>query len=169
MICPYCNGEGVVCAYEGLIVVADDVCANCKGLGVVDLIFVFGSNEAGIHGKGAALIARRDHGAILEQGFGRQGQSFAIPTKGKINLGGKWGIGRPLPLDAVSNYIGMFIEYATETIKEHFKVTQIGTGHAGFKHEQMAPLFAAAPDNCLFDTVWKPWLGARRYWGTYQP
>jgi len=44
-------------------------------------IFVFGSNRAGRHGNGAALAARRQHGAIYGQGEGLQGQSYAIPTK----------------------------------------------------------------------------------------
>lgn len=53
-------------------------------------IFVFGSNLAGRHGKGAALYARQHYGAIYGQGVGRQGNSYAIPTKdGKLN---------PLPL-----------------------------------------------------------------------
>ena len=43
-------------------------------------IFVFGSNLAGRHGKGAALFARQKHGAIHGQGVGLQGTSYAIPT-----------------------------------------------------------------------------------------
>ena len=46
-----------------------------------DLIFVFGSNERGAHGKGAALQAVTEYGAKYGQGFGLQGRSFAIPTK----------------------------------------------------------------------------------------
>lgn len=45
-------------------------------------VFVFGSNLAGRHGKGAALDAYRYHGAIRGQGVGWQGRSYAIPTKG---------------------------------------------------------------------------------------
>lgn len=44
-------------------------------------VFVFGSNLAGIHGAGAAKLAYEKFGAIKGQGFGLQGQSFAIPTK----------------------------------------------------------------------------------------
>jgi hypothetical protein len=47
-------------------------------------VFVFGSNLAGRHGKGAALAARREHGAIYGQGEGPQGFAHAIPTKGSI-------------------------------------------------------------------------------------
>ena len=44
-------------------------------------IFVFGSNLAGRHGKGAALWARNNRGAVYGQGEGPQGLSYAIPTK----------------------------------------------------------------------------------------
>ena len=40
-------------------------------------VFVFGSNLAGRHGKGAALHARKHHGAIYGQGAGLQGSSYA--------------------------------------------------------------------------------------------
>ena len=43
-------------------------------------IFVFGSNLAGAHGGGAALLAYRKFGAIWGQGVGLQGQSYGIPT-----------------------------------------------------------------------------------------
>ena len=42
-------------------------------------IFVFGSNLRGMHGGGAAYIAYRKFGAIMGQGVGLQGQSYAIP------------------------------------------------------------------------------------------
>ena len=44
-------------------------------------IFVFGSNLAGRHGKGAALFARQERGAIYGVGQGRTGNAYAIPTK----------------------------------------------------------------------------------------
>lgn len=44
-------------------------------------VFVFGSNLAGRHGKGAALRARRYRSAIYGGGIGSQGNSYAIPTK----------------------------------------------------------------------------------------
>ena len=45
-------------------------------------IFVFGSNLAGRHGKGAALAALKEHGAVYGHGSGYRGNSYAIPTKG---------------------------------------------------------------------------------------
>ena len=46
-------------------------------------IFVFGSNEAGRHGKGAALAAKLQYGAVYGVGRGRTGNAYAIPTKDK--------------------------------------------------------------------------------------
>ena len=43
-------------------------------------IFVFGSNLQGMHGGGAARIAVERFDAIMGQGVGLQGQSYAIPT-----------------------------------------------------------------------------------------
>ena len=37
------------------------------------MVFVFGSNEAGRHGAGAARVALKSHGAIYGQGEGPQG------------------------------------------------------------------------------------------------
>lgn len=43
-------------------------------------VFVFGSNEAGIHGAGAARKAM-DFGAVMRRGLGFKGRTYAIPTK----------------------------------------------------------------------------------------
>ena len=50
-------------------------------------IFVFGSNARGLHMGGAARVALEKFGAIMGQGEGPQGQSYAIPTmEGLANL-----------------------------------------------------------------------------------
>jgi hypothetical protein len=129
------------------------------------LVLVFGSNTDGIHGAGAALYAKQNEGAIEGQGHGRQGNSYALATR-TTKPGHRWIV--DLPFEEVKKNVATFIQYAKDTPEDGFKVTQIGTGHAGFTHEQMAPLFADAPDNCYFDTAWKPWLGeSKHYWGTY--
>jgi len=137
--------------------------------GVDDMVFVFGSNEAGVHGAGAALDAVTNHGAIMGQGLGRQGQSYAIATKGKYTRrDGTPGIGHTLPLDVVKGYVEEFIRYAEANPTENFKISQIGCGYAGFTGDQIAPFFAAAPDNCYFDSAWDGYLGSsKKYWGTF--
>jgi len=124
--------------------------------------FVFASNELGIHGSGSAKAAREQHGAVMHQGFGPQGDSFGIPTCSKpTNLPD-----HEISVDKLFYYIKAFIMWAEMYPEEEFQVTQIGCGLAGWKKEQVAPMFGTAPANCLFDTEWKPFLGDdRRYWG----
>jgi hypothetical protein len=123
------------------------------------MIFVFGSNEAGIHGAGAARVAAAKFGAIPGRGYGLQGDSFAIPTKDKSI--------ETLPLYAIRNYVARFIDYAMRQSDKEFQVTQIGCGLAGLKAEDIAPMFDGAPDNCLFDSAWDVFLPGRRFWGTF--
>lgn len=122
-------------------------------------IFVFGSNEAGIHGAGAAKVALKFHGAIYCRGEGHHGKSYAIPTRNRRLV--------TLPLPKIREYVERFLKYASLHGDLQFQVTAIGTGYAGLRHEDMAPMFASAPDNCWFDTVWEPWLPGKKFWGTY--
>jgi hypothetical protein len=116
-------------------------------------IFVFGSNEAGRHGKGAALHARRYYRAQYGVGFGRTGDAWAIPTKdAKL---------RSLPLERIAHYVGLFLTYAREHPELTFKVTAIGTGYAGHRHEDIAPMFAGAPANCHLPVEWRKLLASR--------
>lgn len=96
-------------------------------------IFVFGSNEAGIHGKGAALQALKYFGAISGIGFGPQGNSFAIPSKNSEL--------KTLSLGTIRYYIARFKEYVTEHPDKIFLVTKIGCGLAGYQPKDIAPLF----------------------------
>ena len=96
-------------------------------------IFVFGSNLAGHHGGGAARLAYNRFGAVWGQGVGLQGQSYAIPTM----QGG---------VETIKPYVDQFIEFATSHPEMTFLVTRIGCGIAGFRDEEIAPLFAAALD-----------------------
>ena len=91
-------------------------------------IFVFGSNLQGMHGGGAARLAYKKFGAIWGQGVGLQGQSYGIPTM----HGG---------VDAIKPYVDEFIEFAKSHPELTFLVTRIGCGIAGFRDEEIAPLF----------------------------
>lgn len=124
------------------------------------MIFVFGSNEAGIHGAGAARYALDQHGARWKRGFGHFGNSYAIPTKDQRI--------ETLPFEKVKSYVKAFLEYAESKPRLTFQVTRIGCGLAGFTDQQIAPLFKGAPSNCQFDEAWKPILGEQfTYWGTF--
>lgn len=103
-----------------------------------DDIFVFGSNEKGIHGAGAALFAFQELGFPKGLGFGMRDNdsAFALPTK-------DWEI-KTLPLESINFYISRFIEYAKLCWGLKFYVTQIGCGLAGYKPYQIAPMFRNA-------------------------
>ena len=96
-------------------------------------VFVFGSNLAGAHGGGAARLAYKKFGAQWGIGVGLQGQSYAIPTM----QGG---------VDTIRPYVDKFIAYAKQHPEQHFLVTRIGCGIAGFSPDEIAPLFAEAAE-----------------------
>lgn len=109
-------------------------------------IFVFGSNLAGRHGKGAALTAVRQHGAIRGQAEGLQGNSYAIPTK-DFNL-------RVLDLWTIQRAIERFNRLTWSMQGQAvFQITAVGCGLAGYRSEQIAPMFVPA---CPINTNWDP-------------
>ena len=106
-------------------------------------IFVFGSNLKGMHGGGVAYIAYRKFGAIMGQGVGLQGQSYAIPTM----QGG---------VETIRPYVDEFIAFAKEHPTLTFLVTRIGCGIAGFTDDEISPLFEKAHDveNIVLPSRW---------------
>ena len=113
-------------------------------------VFVFGSNLAGRHGKGAALHAKLQYGAIYGQGRGYQGNSYAIPTKdGNLNV---------LPLKTVALEVDSFLRFAAARPMLNFYVTAVGCGLAGYNPEDIAPMFANAPGNVELCLEFKGWL-----------
>lgn len=111
------------------------------------MIFVFGSNLAGRHGKGAARIAFVEYGAKYGIGSGRTGDAYAIPTKDE-HL-------RVLTLHHIGNYVHDFVKYAKAHPELGFQVTRVGCGLAGYSDEQIAPLFKGVPINCAMPSGWR--------------
>ena len=70
-------------------------------------------------------------GAEWGVGVGLTGQSYAIPTM----QGG---------VETIKPYVDEFIRFAQENPGLKFLVTRIGCGIAGFKDEEIAPLFDKA-------------------------
>ena len=114
---------------------------NIKMLGS-DEIFVFGSNINGWHGSGAAKDAIEKFGAIYGKGVGPQGLCYAIPTKDMRTQ-------RPLALEIIELYVKDFLEYAYFYSDINFLVTKIGCGLAGFKIEDIAPMFYFFSENVI--------------------
>lgn len=94
-------------------------------------VFVFGSNLGGFHAGGAARAAVEHFGAVWGQGVGLQGQCYAIPTM----QGG---------VETIKPYVDEFIQFTKTRPDLYFYVTRIGCGIAGFRDEEIAPLFKEA-------------------------
>lgn len=99
-------------------------------------IFVFGSNLAGRHGKGAAKIAMK-WGAKYGQANGIQGRTYAIPSKDAQ-------VKNTLSIDKIKIYVDEFILFAKANPSVIFLVTEVGCGLAGLKPKEVAPLFVDA-------------------------
>ena len=108
-----------------------NIASDCIDTLEKDEIFVFGSNLAGHHMGGAARLANIKFGAEWGVGVGLTGQSYAIPTM----QGG---------VETIRPYVDEFIEFANQHQNMKFLVTRIGCGIAGFKDEEIAPLFRKA-------------------------
>lgn len=104
-----------------------------------DEIFVFGSNLHGKHHGGAARFAHKHFGAVMGEGIGLHGQSYAIPTTMRRGL--------------IENYAKDFVCFAKDHPELRFLLTPVGCGIAGYTPEQVAPMFA----ECLeMENVWMP-------------
>lgn len=93
-------------------------------------IFVFGSNIQGSHGGGAAWYAHKNFGAEWGVGEGLTGRTYALPTmEGPASL-----------KKAVDNFIACAKKHPELT----FLVTAVGCGIAGYRPNEVAPLFREA-------------------------
>lgn len=110
-------------------------------------IFVFGSNLAGRHGAGSALHAKKYYGAEQGVGIGRTGDAYGIPTKDERL--------RILPLERIKDFVDKFLVYASEHPELELHVVKIGCGLAGYKEDQIAPMFEGAPPNCKLPEGWR--------------
>ena len=109
-------------------------------------IFVFGSNQSGRHGKGAAKTAL-GWGAVWGQAEGLQGRTYGIPTKNSS-------ITRTLDLDEIKPYVDRFIDFVKTRPDLIFLVTEVGCGLAGLRPKDIASMFKAAVDTSRGGEVW---------------
>lgn len=120
-------------------------------------IFVFDTNEAGMHITSVAHEAYETKKARWGMSYGHYGTSFAIPTR-DIDM-------KPLSYPTIKAYVNGFLAYARGHKKMTFHIAQIGCDL--YNEEHMAALFVEAPFNCLFDEAWKDYLPEdKEYWGT---
>ncbi|GAA2892577.1 A1S_2505 family phage non-structural protein [Microbacterium esteraromaticum] len=109
-----------------------------------DEVFVFGSNASGQHGGGAARVAYERFGAVWGEGHGHHGRSYAIDTMSGLGV--------------LASEARAFLTYAAEHPDLRFLLTPVGCGIAGYTPEQVAPLFAGAPDNVTVPSSFAPFL-----------
>jgi hypothetical protein len=108
-------------------------------------VFVFGSNDQGLHAGGAARTAVDRFGAIWGQARGLQGQSYAIIT-----------VGEGVSVDTIRQEVGDFFDFARANPEMVFLMTKIGSGIAGFPESEMRALFGPdTPDNVLLPAAWE--------------
>lgn len=99
-----------------------------------------------VYGIGEGFMCKGDH---------KDGRAcYAIPTKDREL--------RTLPLDLIQPAVRRFLGFADMFPDWIFPVTRIGCGLAGYKDEDIAPMFVGAPECCIFDPRWekfglKPW------------
>lgn len=111
-------------------------------------IFVFGSNLAGRHGRGAAKYAATHYGAEYGIGEGLTGDAYALPTKGAML--------ERLPFSDVEAAILRFLDTAKSMPEARFLLTPVGCGLAGHKK---ADVWAALkrggiPSNVVLTSSW---------------
>jgi hypothetical protein len=113
---------------------------------VTEPVFVFGSNFTGNYETGYGAFAASFHGAVAGKGNGMQGNSYAIPTHdSELQL---------LPLEVITNYINGFLVHAANHKQTIFQINRIGCSNAGYKDEQIAPLFKKVGANCRLPGLW---------------
>lgn len=114
-------------------------------------IFVFGSNLAGLHSRSSPLVARTLFGAQTGTPIGFTGRSYAIPIRDRYI--------RLLPTPEIKKYVEQFAEFTHSRPDLKFWVTAIGCGARKYNHALMAPMFKNCnPANCSFPVQWKPFL-----------
>jgi hypothetical protein len=113
-------------------------------------IFVFGSNTAGRHGRGAALQARLQWGAKWGVGEGFTGQCWAFPT-----LDGSDGQLTQLPIHSMEASRDLLYTACNQHPDKIFLLTKVGCGLAGYPEEMMRGLFVNPPPNLILPQDWQ--------------
>jgi protease I len=119
----------------------------------VQEVFVFGSDLAGRHTSGDALIALRRHGAVYGRGVGLQGRSYAIPVRDEQS--------KLMPVTAIARYVSAFLRFAAIHREMTFHICRIGCERGGYRDDEIAPLFAGAPRNCRLPRGWERFIERR--------
>lgn len=110
-------------------------------------IFVFGSNEAGRHGAGAARQAAETFGAEYGVGEGPTGRCYAFPS-----LDSRFQRRSLLQLERSRD---LLYQACYRDPHLEFLLTKVGCGLAGFSEATMRALFTNAPPNLVLPEDWR--------------
>lgn len=110
-------------------------------------VFVFGSNSEGIHGSGAAKVAKEYFGAQQGVSEGLMGMSYAIVTKKDFRHK------KSSSLEEIQDGINRFYEFAKEHKNLAFYVTELGCHLAGYHYTDIAKLFKRFYEEELYNVV----------------
>lgn len=117
-----------------------------------DLVFVFGSNLAGRHGKGAAKFAKAHLGAVDGLGEGLSGLSYALPTKDESLSS--------LPIENIQAGLERLGRFAQSRPDLRFQLTRVGCGLAGYSDAEMIGAVKASNSlllakNVILPGIWR--------------
>lgn len=115
-----------------------------------NIIFTFGSNISGRHGKGAALVAKTLFGAIYGQSKGLQGKSYAIITK-DLTKSIHPSISREYIIEQIEELYLFAIENSIMEFHIAYKVDSVFLN--GYSLEDMVYMFTRKyiPSNIVFE------------------
>lgn len=110
-------------------------------------IFVFGSNEAGRHGAGAARQAAEEFGAAYGVGEGLTGRCYAFPTLDRRF--------QKRSLAELKRSRDLLYTTCRACPSLEFLLTKVGCGLAGFSEATIWALFLDAPSNLTLPEDWR--------------
>ena len=140
----------------GSIVCVFDPQQAIQFAGFSEVVYVFGSNSEGRHGKGDALLAARCFGARYGVAKGRTGKSYAVMVK-HLSVGK-----RSVPIQEISRQTRKLLGYAERWPKLLFVIARIGCVNGGYEIHEIASLFRpwVLPPNVILNTAFgQYWKG----------
>ena len=119
-----------------------------------NIITCFGSNPEGRHGAGTALICMNHHGAKHGQGYGLQGNSWAIVTTDLRNKR-RPNVGKAFIISEIKKMYDFFADPANAGLECWVMYTTIDTrpNLSGFTNQELADMFSVhpIPANVVFE------------------
>lgn len=111
------------------------------------MIYVFGSNKAGLHNVGDALTAKTWHGAVTGKGEGPHGTSYAIPVRDSRMRA----VSEEELVDALENFFG----YCKLKSVIKFQFNRINFLVPEIDEQFLIKKLRRAPENVILPGMWR--------------